>query len=219
MSVRSTGTVGMAEADVDAGADTERASVLTKSSPVTRVVDALKAAPSAASARFYRIYDDVVDRPVRAVRILGIVVLAVAVLTGLFWFQDRRYEQTAEARTAAMSTAASSVVKLLSYNFRTIDRQVSDTQGMITGKFKDDYAALVNNTVAPTAKDKQIAVQTAIADNGVVSSSAGQVVLLMFVNQQSESLLKPNAVLTGSRIRVTMQNEQGKWLISELTPV
>jgi Mce-associated membrane protein len=183
------------------------------------VVDALKAAPPAAVEAFYRLVDDVLDRPVRAVRILGIVVLAVAVLTGLLWTQDRRYEQTADARTAAMTTAANSVVKLLSYNFRTIDRQVSDTQGMITGKFKDDYAALVNNTVKPSAKDKQIAIQTAIADNAVVSSGTDQVVLLMFVNQQSESLLKPNAVLTGSRIRVTLRNEQGNWLISELTPV
>jgi Mce-associated membrane protein len=219
MSGQNTGSVAMAEADVDPGADTEHGQASPKVSVVSRVVDALKATPAAATDAFLRVYDDVLDRPVRAVRILGIVVLVLAVLTGLLWYQDKRYEQTADARTAAMSTAASSVVKLLSYNFRTIDRQVAETQGMITGKFKDDYAALVKNTVAPSAKDKQIAIQTAIADNAVVSSSTDQVVLLMFVNQQSESLLKPDAVLTGSRIRVTLLNEQGKWLISELTPV
>jgi Mce-associated membrane protein len=90
---------------------------------------------------------------------------------------------------------------------------------MLTGKFKDDYAALVKNTVTQAAKDEQVAIQTAIVNESVVSSNPDRVVLLVFINQQSEGKANPNPILTGSRLRVTLEHQADKWLISELTPV
>jgi Mce-associated membrane protein len=150
---------------------------------------------------------------------LVIVTVVVAVVTGLLGYQARQYQQTIQARDQALAAAKDSVVQLLSYNYRTIDHQVSDTEGMLTGKFKDDYAALVKNVVAQPAKNQQVAIQTAIVNESVVSSDPDQVVLLMFINQQSQGKDHPNPILTGSRIRLTMNHQADKWLISDLIPV
>jgi Mce-associated membrane protein len=143
----------------------------------------------------------------------------LAVLTGGLWWWSANYQDTITAREQAMAAARDSVVELLSYNYRTIDRQMTDTQGMITGKFKDDYASLLKNVIVPGAKAQQLAIQTTIADDSVVSSSPGEVVLLMFINQQSEGHANQNPALTASRVQVTLQRLSGNWMISNLVPV
>lgn len=184
-----------------------------------RAGGALREVPGVLSDWFYLVYDDALDRPVRAVKVLAAIVAAVAVLAGLCWFQAHRYEQTSQARAAALETGKAATIKLMSYNFRSVDRQIDETKDLLTGSFADQYAELVRTSIAPNTKDKQVIVHSAVSHNSVVSSSPGEVVLLMFVNQQSESKLKPEPILTTSRVRVTLQNEDGKWRVSELTPV
>lgn len=157
--------------------------------------------------------------PRRAVRLLGVAVLGAALLVALLGWQTWRQQRSDEARQQASAVASQSVVKLLSYNYTTIDHQVADTQGLLTGSFKDSYAALVRNTIADAAKAQQVAIQTQVVSDSVVSSSPDQVVLLMYVNQQSEAAAKPNPDLSGSRLRLTLLRESGKWLVSELAPV
>lgn len=165
--------------------------------------------------------DAALARPERAVRLLGVVVLVVALLTGMFWACSGHYDRTALARTAATVAGDRAVGELLSYDYRTIDHKVDDTKAMLTGLFRDDYDRLMSDTVAPTARDHQISVQTEVLNTSVVSSSPDQVVLLVFVDQQSEALLAPTAapVMTSSRLQVTLRHQQEQWLVSGITPV
>ncbi|NMH98269.1 hypothetical protein [Pseudonocardia acidicola] len=184
-----------------------------------RATCAVTGLPRRATALVRRIVAAIRRHPVRTVRFLGIVVAVVAVAVGVLGYEAHQYSATAQARDEASAKAEDAVVKVLSYNFRTIDQQVSDTAPLLTGKFKDDYASLVRDVVTQPAKDQQVAIHTAVVQDSVVSSSPDQVVLLMFVNQQADSGAKANPVLTGSRLRVTMDHVDGSWLISELTPV
>jgi Mce-associated membrane protein len=203
----------------DTGGDARGSKIGGVGAIVARVLGGLKALPRNAEDLAQRVIADVKLRPERAVRILGIAAVVLALLTGLFWYQARQYDLTSQARDQASAVAKDAVPALLSYNYLTIDRQVADTQDMITGKFKDDYANLVKTTVAGPAAAQQVAIQTAITNESVVSSGTDQVVLLMFINQQSESKANPGPTLTGSRLRVSLENQGGKWLISELAPV
>jgi Mce-associated membrane protein len=185
-----------------------------------KVVGFLASAPGKLGALWERAYDGTTARPVHAVRVLGIVVACVALLAGLFWFQTDRWARTEVARTEAVQAGESAVGLLLSYSFRSIDRQVEKTQDLVTGKFKDEYAQFVNGTVAPGAKDKQVVIRTAVDRSAVVDSSPGEVTLLMYVEQESEAKLTPGGVDSGvSGVRVTLEKEDGKWKVSELTPV
>jgi Mce-associated membrane protein len=158
-------------------------------------------------------------RPMRTVRLLGIIAAVLVVLSGALWWAVARHSAAEAARDQAQAAAKDAVVALLSYNFTTIDHQVADTDHLLTGKFKNDYAQLVKTTIGPGAKERQLAIQTAVVSDSVVSADPGKVVLLMFINQQSVSSASPTPSATGARIRITLQHEQGKWLISDLGPV
>ena len=166
-----------------------------------------------------RVLDAVSGNPRRAVRVLAMVAAGLAVLTGLLAYQSWRYQRSEQAGQQAMATASDSVNKLLSYNFVTVDHQIADTEALLTGGFKSSYADLVTKQIAGPAKTQQVAVQTQVVARSVISASPDQVVLLIYLNQQSEAAAEPNPTLTGSRVRVTLERPADKWLISDLTPV
>jgi Mce-associated membrane protein len=176
-------------------------------------------APGSPVAAARRLLKAATDDPRRAARLLALVVAGLAVLTGLLAYQLWRYQRTELATQQASAVAADSVDKLLSYNFVTVDHQVADTEGLLTGGFKSSYADLVAKQIAGQAKAQQVAVQTQVVAHSVVSGSPDEVVVLLYLNQQSEAAAKPDPTLTGSRLRVTLQRSSDKWLISDLTPV
>jgi Mce-associated membrane protein len=161
----------------------------------------------------------VTERSVRGVRMLGGLLLAVTALAVLLWYQQGYYERTTQARGAALAAANESVVKVMSYNFRTIDRQVAQTRDLLGGEFRQQYAELMNGTLVRAAKTERLAIQTAVDHSSVVSSSPDHVVLLMFIDQQSEADLTPEPAMTSSRLRVAMDQDGGRWVVSEITPV
>jgi Mce-associated membrane protein len=156
------------------------------------------------------------ERPVWAVKVLASVVVAVVVLTGLCWFGAHRQAETAQARIDASNVAKKSVVRLMSYNWHTVDRQVELSQDMITGQFKTDYTDLVRNVIQPQAKDKQAAVQAAILKSSVVSSSPSRVTLLVDLAQDAQKLSDPGGTQTETTLRVVLDKVDGQWLVSDL---
>jgi Mce-associated membrane protein len=179
----------------------------------------VKRLPGAVSDGFGRLVDAAAERPVRAIRVLGATVAVLAVLAGLFAWQAQRYAGMDAARAEALEQGKRAVVKLMSYNFRTVEDQVANTQDLITGDFKDQYADLVAKNIAGGAKDKQISVQTQVLENAVVEDGSDHMVLLMFLDQESGSKLKGDTQSTVSRMRVTVDRDADRWLVSELKPV
>jgi Mce-associated membrane protein len=167
-----------------------------------------------------RAYDDALARPVHAVKVFGVVVAVVAVLAGLCWFQTDRYARLDAARADAVKEGEGAVGRLLSYSFRSMDRQVEKTQDLVTGKFKDEYADFIKSKIAKVAKQKQVNVQTSVDRSAMVSNSLSEAVVLMYVNTESEALFAVNEdTSTVSGLRVTLEKEDGKWKVSEITPV
>jgi Mce-associated membrane protein len=153
------------------------------------------------------------------VRAVALAVVVGAVLAAVLGWQCWRQQRAEEARAGAMAVAKSSVTQLLSYNYLNVDRQAADTERLLTAQFARDYAAMVRTNIAGPAKAQRAAIQTQVVSSAVVSAEPDEVVLLMYVNQQSQAAATPNPVLTGSRVRVTLRRAAGTWLVSELTPV
>lgn len=166
-----------------------------------------------------RAYDNAAAHPVRAVKVFGIVVAVFAVVAGLLWFQADHYARLDAARADAVKQGEGAVGRLMSYSFRSADRQVEKTQDLVTGKFKDDYAQFINTKIAPFAKNKQMDVQSSVDRSAVISSSLDEAVVLMYVDTDSEGQLSLTGGSTVSGLRVTLENEDGKWKVSDLTPV
>ncbi|WP_028935814.1 hypothetical protein [Pseudonocardia spinosispora] len=158
-------------------------------------------------------------RPERAVRLLGVVVCALALVGALCWWRSAHQDRLDAARAQATSTAVNAVTDLLSYDYRSIDQQVGNTRGAVTGGFADDYARLVHDTVAPGAKDQQLSMSTSVLDTAVVSGGEDEVELLVFLDQQSRTRFTPKPGFSPQQVRVTMLRTPDGWRVSQLRPV
>lgn len=155
-------------------------------------------------------------------RTLIVLAAAVAVLgaaTGALWHAAARYDATEQAKAQALTVAKDRIVSLLSYNYRSIDRQIADNRDALTGKFRDDYVNLISTVVAPAARRQQVSIQTAVVNESVISAEPDQVAVLIYLNQQSQGTVQQSPILTGSRVRLNLVHQDDKWLISELTPL
>lgn len=211
---------GESTMDINAGDEARTSSeVRGAGGPVRKGVSWIRSLPGAASRLLRRMADHAAHQPAKAARRLGIGVLVMALVAGGLGYLTLRYSQTDQARQQAVTAAKDAVVPLLSYNYRTIDRQVATTQALVTGKFKDDYAALVRDHVIGTSKAQAVSIQTQVVSASAGESGPNQVVVLMFVNQQTQVAGNTEPALTGSRLKLTMSHVDDRWMVSDLAPV
>lgn len=134
----------------------------------------------------------------------------------------QRVEQASEvdsARQSAIEAARTRLPQLLSYDFHTLDRDLSGARAGTTGAFRDQFAELTTKVVAPAAQQQQIVTKTTVAGTSVVSADADRVVLLVFLDQVTQTKADPSSRIDGARVRATLQRQDGQWLVSALTPV
>ncbi|CAM2925128.1 hypothetical protein [Skermania piniformis] len=162
-----------------------------------------------------------VGRALRKALPVLVVVVAVGLLgaagvLGYRVWQDRAVEQ---ARTEAMDAASKQAVAMLAYHAVNVETELPRAADGLTGGFKDDYAKLIKDVIIPGAKEKQLNVDVTVQGTGVVNAARNEVVVLLFIDQSTTGKDTPQAVVTGSRIRMTMQHVDGRWLAADLKPI
>jgi Mce-associated membrane protein len=146
-----------------------------------------------------------------------IVLLAAAAVFSVLAFQQAA---AVSARAEAKAAGGQIVTQLLSYDYRTAQQDIAQRSNVLTGHFKDDYTKLMQDSVMPAAVQQQVTTRTDVTSSAVVSNvGSDQVTLLMFLNQTTQSSANKDPVFNGSRVRMTMQKTDGRWLVSDLTPV
>ena len=127
-------------------------------------------------------------------------------------------DPAAQARTdrAAASQARTSIEQMLSYNYKTIDAQSAQIEGLLTGSFKGEFSAAMAKDIKPLAVKNQTVVQAKVSDIGVMSSSATTVKVLAFVNQARIGTDQKQPVVDQNRVIATMSKVGNRWLISKV---
>jgi Mce-associated membrane protein len=127
-------------------------------------------------------------------------------------------DPAAQARTdrAAASQARTSIEQMLSYNYKTIDAQAAQIEGLLTGSFKGDFSAAMAKDIKPLAVKNQTVVQAKVSDIGVMSSSDTTVKVLAFVNQARVGSDQKQPVVDQNRVIATMSKVGDRWLISKV---
>lgn len=150
-------------------------------------------------------------------------ILAVLVLSlGAFVYssaQVRADDAVSTARQEATDAARTSVPAMLSYDFSTIDSTFPSVADSLAGEFRDEFTELGSTVIIPAAHKDSIITSAQVVETSVVSSSEDEVALLLFLNQNTTSASQEAPRLDGSRVRVTMSDVDGQWLISDLKPV
>ena len=144
--------------------------------------------------------------------------LMLAVAAGFLKWLDGSARQPDLAGIASVQAASESTVALLSYRHDTVDHDVAAARARLTGTFKDAYDSLTHDVVIPGAKQKQISTIASVPAAASVSATENHAVVLVFVDQ---ALTMGNAAPTdtASSVRVTLDNIDGRWLISQFDPI
>jgi len=123
------------------------------------------------------------------------------------------------ARHGALAAAARIARDLLSYDYRTIDRDLSRARTETTGTFAGQYAATTAQLRAQAVASHAI-VQARVRDTGVVSTNGNRVVVLAYIDQVSITRASRSAVpatrLIPSAVQMTLTEVDGRWRVSGL---
>ncbi|MFY9919025.1 MAG: twin-arginine translocation pathway signal [Mycobacterium sp.] len=142
----------------------------------------------------------------------------LAAWTYFFVYQPDR-ETDSAAADSAIRAASDGTVALLSYSPDSLDKDFATAKSKLTGSFLSYYTQFTEQIVAPAAKQKAVKTEAAVVRAAVSEIRPDNAVVLVFINQTTESKDRPDASFINSAVRVTMQKVDGGWLISSFDPV
>lgn len=154
-------------------------------------------------------------RNVRAVlrRWLAVLTLVAAVCCG-GWLAVQQYE-THVAADQALAAAESYVLRLTDLDADNLDQNFSDMAQGATGELQGRHAksgAKLRKLLA----EHQVHAHGHITESVVKSASKNHVVVVLLVNQAVTSKVNQEPVIDRSRIRLTMDKTDGRWLASKM---
>jgi Mce-associated membrane protein len=152
---------------------------------------------------------------------LAVALIAAAGLTAWMFlkvYQPDRAMDDASARSA-ISAASDGTTALLSYSPESLDKDFATAKSKLTGSFLSYYTQFTEQIVAPAAKEKSVKTQAAVVRAALSEMHPDSAVVLVFINQTTQSKDRPDASFINSAVRVTLQKVKGGWLISSFDPV
>ncbi|MEV6389734.1 h domain protein [Nocardia xishanensis] len=149
----------------------------------------------------------------------GVLTAVSLVVTSYFGYRYWDQERGEKARTEVVDVASRSVAAMFTYDYNTVDKELPKAADALSPEFREDYLKLINQAIAPGAKEKQLTVNATTQAGGVVEASSDRAVVLLFLNQVTTSKENAQGTTTGSRVRVTLEREDSRWLIDAVTPI
>jgi Mce-associated membrane protein len=152
------------------------------------------------------------------VAVLPALALLLALGVGYLKWLDGTARESQAAAEQSIRAASDSTVAILSYQPETVDRDLQAAADRLTGSFRAQYTQLVSDVVAPGAKQQHISAVATVPAAASVSATGNHAVVLVFVDQTT-TIGNDAPTQSTSSVRVTLENVDGQWLISQFDPV
>ncbi|MER6943629.1 hypothetical protein ABT294_06340 [Nonomuraea sp. NPDC000554] len=154
------------------------------------------------------------------ITLLGVVVAALAGV-GLFLGLDlRAMSQAQDAGAEAMASARAVAPDLLSYDYRTIERDLARAGGHTTGQLTQHYKDL-SATLVPKVKAQKMVQTTTVVAAAVEQADVDRVEVLLFVNtgtvKEIAGKAEPQQLVSKNRARFVMIRQDSRWLVADLS--
>jgi Mce-associated membrane protein len=150
--------------------------------------------------------------------VLPALALLLAIAAGYLKWQNGLDHRAGVARIESVAAAKDTTVALLSYKPDTVEKDLGAAEERLTGTFKDSYTQLTHDVVIPGAKQKQITAVATVPAVASVQATPDRAVVLLYVNQTT--IIATDAPTDSvSIVRVTLDNVNGRWLVSEFDPI
>ncbi|WNG86359.1 hypothetical protein C6A87_021235 [Mycobacterium sp. ITM-2016-00317] len=150
--------------------------------------------------------------------LLPALALVLAMGAGYLKWRDNSVRNNEIAAMTSVQAARDSTIALLSYTPDKVEEQLGAARDLLTGDFREAYTSLTDDVVIPGAKEQQISAVASVPAAASVSATPGEAVVLLFVNQ-TVSVGAAAPTDTASSVRVTLEKDGDRWLISKFDPV
>ncbi|HEY9312247.1 MAG TPA: hypothetical protein VIQ49_08155 [Williamsia sp.] len=149
---------------------------------------------------------------VGALVVVAIAAIVVATILGLKLNEQNNIDTAAdEARAAAEQYA----VTLTSVSSDNLDQNFAAVLDGATGEFKDMYSQS-SGQLRDLLVENQANAQGTVIDSGIKSATTSKVEVMLFVDQSVTNTATPDARIDRSRVLMTMEKIDGRWLASKV---
>lgn len=157
-------------------------------------------------------------------RLFAVLLVLVAVVLGVtivrMYLDLRRLQESEEAGAEAMIAARSYAADMLSYDYRSIEKDLERARGHATGALAERYLRLAT-TLAPEARRQQTVQQAGVAAAAVESATPDEVHVVIFLNMVTSRSAtgdeRPKQQVSQNRARLVLIRSADGWLVSDLS--
>lgn len=144
--------------------------------------------------------------------------LVLALGVGYLKWQTGSAQQNRAAAAQSVAAATETTIAILGYRTDTVEQDLHAATGRLTGTFRDDYLKLIDDVVIPGATDKRVSTKVTVPAAASLSADAHRAEVLVFVNQETTfgTETPSNSV---SSVKVTLEKDNDRWLVSQFEPV
>jgi Mce-associated membrane protein len=147
--------------------------------------------------------------------IAAAVLVAVLAVAGVEGWQLFQHHQRDVAAAQALEAAEEFTLTLTTIDPNAIATNVSDVLDGSTGEFKDLYRQSSEHLSALLIENKATA-RGMVIDSGIKSATKDKVEVVLFVDQAVSNATSPEPQLDRSRVVMTMEKVDGRWLASKV---
>ncbi|MDM2116692.1 hypothetical protein PP322_22830, partial [Mycobacteroides abscessus] len=147
-----------------------------------------------------------------AAAIVAIAIVALAAIIGRLYEEQRIEEQSSREALAAAQEFANVMINVDSAK---LDESSNKTLERSTGDFKQKYSES-STTLRQVMIENKAKATGVVVDSAVKSAAPDKVEVLLFIDQAVSNVAIPDARMDRSRVQITMQKVDGRWLASDV---
>lgn len=145
----------------------------------------------------------------------AVILVAALSVSGLLYWQSVQRKEIDRASAAALSSAQQFAVDLTSMDSGKVDDNFNKVVANSTGSFKDAYTQSASQLRQVLVDNKATSKGTVI-DSAVKSATKDKVEVLLFIDQWITNAANPEPRLDRSRVVITMERIDSRWLASDV---
>lgn len=146
---------------------------------------------------------------------LPVLLVASLAVSGLLGWKQWQEHQVQQAGRQALQAAITYAQVLTSIDSTNVDQNFKDVLDGSTGEFKDMYSQS-SVQLRQLLIDNKATAHGVVVDSAIQSESTDKVVVLVFIDQTVTNMAVPDPRIDRSRIKMTMEKVDGRWLASKV---
>ncbi|MCJ0902919.1 twin-arginine translocation pathway signal [Rhodococcus sp. ARC_M6] len=153
--------------------------------------------------------------------VISAVAIALVAVSAWLYFGPGGARDIAEidqTRAEVGQVSSDQAVAMFQYDYSNVDDQLHSATEGLTGDFRGQFTELIESVIIPGAQEKALTVQVVVQGTSILDAGPDTATTMLFLNQITTSKDSPEAVASGSRVKMGLEKHDGRWLVNSVEP-